>query len=250
MLGLLALMELQASRLRARLGPDGAPVLLLDQDRARWDRLLIRRGLGALDRAAALGGAGRPYALQAAIAACHARARTAQETDWARIAALYDALGQTTPSPVVELNRAVALGMAYGPEVALVAVDGLRHDPAMQTYHLLHSVRGDLLAKLGRGGEARAEFERAAALTRNARERDVLLARRGRLRHRRRRARVAERHPGPAGAPAGPGAAATCSGWPPPAAWSKVARDAPGHRTAPGMPLRGRPAPGRGPSPG
>jgi RNA polymerase sigma factor (sigma-70 family) len=176
-LGLLALMELQASRLRARLGPDGAPVLLLDQDRARWDRLLIRRGLDALDRATAIGGAGGPYALQAAIAACHARARTAQATDWARIAALYDALGRAMPSPVVELNRAVALGMAYGPEVALVAVDGLRHEPAMQTYHLLHSVRGDLLAKLGREVEARAEFERAAALTRNARERDVLLAR-------------------------------------------------------------------------
>jgi RNA polymerase sigma-70 factor, ECF subfamily len=175
--GLVALMEIQASRARARVGPSGEPVLLLDQDRGRWDQLLIRRGLAALARAEELGGAGGPYALQAAIAACHARARTAAETDWARIAALYDALAQLTPSPVVELNRAVALGMAFGPAAGLELVDTLRSEPSLKSYHLLPSVRGDLLAKLGRAGEARAEFERAASLTRNARERDLLLAR-------------------------------------------------------------------------
>ncbi|HEY8491299.1 MAG TPA: RNA polymerase sigma factor [Dehalococcoidia bacterium] len=175
--GLVALMELQASRLRARVGPAGEPILLLDQDRSRWDRLLIRRGLAALGRAEALGGVLGPYALQAAIAACHARARTPEETDWERIAALYDALAQLAPSPVVELNRAVALGMAFGPAAGLEAVDALASTPALQGYHLLPSVRGDLLAKLGRLEEAEAEFQRAASLTQNARERDLLLAR-------------------------------------------------------------------------
>jgi RNA polymerase sigma factor (sigma-70 family) len=175
--GLAALMEIQASRLRARIGPSGEPVLLLDQDRARWDQLLIRRGLAALERAEALGGAPGPYALQAAIAACHARARTGAETDWARIAALYDALGELTPSPVVELNRAVAVAMAFGPAAGLELVDALAAEPLLASYHLLPSVRGDLLAKLGRAEEARAEFERAASLTRNARERELLLAR-------------------------------------------------------------------------
>ena len=175
--GLVALMEIQASRLRARVGPGGEPVLLPDQDRARWDHLLINRGLTALARAEALGGAHGPYALQAAIAACHARARTAAETDWTRIAALYDALAELTPSPVVELNRAVAVSMAFGPAAGLELVDALRSEPALEDYHLLPSVRGDLLAKLGRQGEARAEFERAAAMTRNTRERDLLLAR-------------------------------------------------------------------------
>jgi RNA polymerase sigma factor (sigma-70 family) len=175
--GLVALMEIQASRLRARVGPSGEPILLLDQDRARWDHLLIRRGLAALDRAQELGGALGPYALQAAIAACHARARAAEETDWARIAALYDALAQLAPSPIVELNRAVALSMAFGPEAGLEIVDALLAEPSLKDYHLLPSVRGDLLAKLGRHPEARAEFERAAALTRNAREREILLAR-------------------------------------------------------------------------
>jgi predicted RNA polymerase sigma factor len=175
--GLVALMEIQASRLRARVGPSGEPILLLDQDRARWDHLLIRRGLAALERAEELGGALGPYALQAAIAACHARARTAEETDWVRIAALYDALSQLSPSPVVELNRAVALSMAFGPEAGLEIVDALLAVPSLKDYHLLPSVRGDLLAKLGRQAEARAEFERAAALTRNAREREILLAR-------------------------------------------------------------------------
>jgi predicted RNA polymerase sigma factor len=175
--GLVALMEIQASRLRARVSPSGEPVLLLDQDRARWDRLLIRRGLAALERAEALGGEPGPYTLQAAIAACHARARTGDETDWTRISALYDALAQLTPSPVVELNRAVAYAMAFGPAAGLEIVEPLRNDPALPTYHLLPSVRGDLLAKLGRHDEARAEFERAAALTRNARERALLLAR-------------------------------------------------------------------------
>jgi len=172
--GLVALMELQASRARARVGPAGEPVLLLDQDRARWDQLLIRRGLAALARAEALGGALGPYALQAAIAACHARARTPADTDWARIAALYDALAQLAPSPVVELNRAVALAMAFGPAAGLEVVDTLTAEPALKGYHLLPSVRGDLLAKLGRLDEARSEFERAAALTRNARERALL----------------------------------------------------------------------------
>jgi RNA polymerase sigma factor (sigma-70 family) len=175
--GLVALMEIQASRSRARLGPAGEPVLLLDQNRARWDRLLIRRGLVALERAEHLGGAHGVYALQAAIAACHARARTAEETDWNGIAALYVSLAALTPSPVVELNRAVAFGMAYGPQAGLDVVDTLVGEPTLRNYHLLPSVRGDLLKKLGRLGEARQEFERAAALTRNARERTLLLAR-------------------------------------------------------------------------
>ncbi|CAN5458562.1 RNA polymerase sigma factor [soil metagenome] len=175
--GLVGLMELQASRLRARVGPSGEPILLLDQDRARWDHLLIRRGLAALERAEQLGLALGPYGLQAAIAACHARARTAAETDWARIAALYDALAQLAPSPVVELNRAVALAMAFGPAAGLDLVDALTSEPQLQGYHLLPSVRGDLLAKLGRLDEARDEFQRAAALTRNGRERTLLLER-------------------------------------------------------------------------
>ncbi len=175
--GLVALMEIQASRLRARVGSSGEPVLLLDQDRARWDHLLIRRGLAALARVEQAGGALGPYALQAAIAACHARARTPEEIDWTRITALYDALAQLTPSPVVELNRAVAFAMAFGPAAGLEIADALRSEPALEGYHLLPSVRGDLLAKLGRFDEARAEFERAAALTRNARERTLLLAR-------------------------------------------------------------------------
>lgn len=175
--GLVALMEIQASRLRARVGPSGEPILLLDQNRARWDQLLIRRGLAALERAEKLGGALGTYALQAAIAACHARARTPEETEWVRIAALYDALAQLAPSPIVELNRAVALSMAYGPAVGLEVVDALVSEPALKNYHLLPSVRGDLLAKLGRADEARAEFERAASLTQNARERELLLER-------------------------------------------------------------------------
>jgi RNA polymerase sigma-70 factor (ECF subfamily) len=175
--GLVALMEIQASRLRARVGKAGEPILLLDQDRGRWDQLLIRRGLAALERAEKLGGALGPYALQAAIAACHARARTAEETDWPRIAALYDALAQLAPSPVVELNRAVALSMAFGPAAGLEIVDALTEEPSLKTYHLLPSVRGDLLAKLGRTDEARAEFERAASLTRNSRERELLTER-------------------------------------------------------------------------
>ena len=175
--GLVALMEIQASRLRARVGPSGEPVLLLDQDRARWDHVLVRRGLAALARAESLGGALGPYALQAAIAACHARARTAAETDWERIAALYDALAQLAPSPVVELNRAVAIAMAFGPAAGLELVDALTTEPSLQGYHLLPAVRGDLLAKLGRAGEARSELERAASLTRNARERALLLDR-------------------------------------------------------------------------
>jgi RNA polymerase sigma factor (sigma-70 family) len=175
--GLVALMEIQASRSRARLGPGGQPVLLLDQDRGRWDHLLINRGLAALARAEELGGTLGPYALQAGIAACHARARTPEETDWPRIVALYDALAALTPSPVVELNRAVAVSMAFGPEAGLELVDGLKEEPALRSYHLLPSVRGDLLAKLGRRDEARAELARAATLTRNARERELLLAR-------------------------------------------------------------------------
>jgi RNA polymerase sigma factor (sigma-70 family) len=175
--GLVSLMELQASRLRARVGPSGEPVLLLDQDRARWDHLLVRRGLAALERAESLGGALGPYALQAAIAACHARALDPADTDWPRIAALYDALAQLMPSPVVELNRAVAVAMAFGPAAGLEIVDELLSEPRLQGYHLLPSVRGDLLAKLGRNGEAREEFERAASLTMNARERSLLLAR-------------------------------------------------------------------------
>src|SRR5437773_143632 len=172
--GLVALMEIHASRLRARVGPTGEPVLLLDQDRARWDRLLIRRGLAALERAQGLTGAMGPYALQAAIAACHARATTARETDWARIVALYDAVAQLAPSPVVELNRAVAVGMAFGPAAGLDLVDGLVHEPSLKAYHLLPAVRGDLLRKLGRSEEARAEFERAASLTENLVERKLL----------------------------------------------------------------------------
>jgi RNA polymerase sigma-70 factor (ECF subfamily) len=175
--GLVSLMEIQASRLRARRGQAGEPILLLDQDRGRWDYVLIGRGLAALERAEKLGGALGPYTLQAAIAACHARARTPSETDWARIVALYDALGQLAPSPVVELNRAVAVAMAFGPAAGLELVDELTSEPSLRSYHLLPSVRGDLLAKLGRFDEARTEFEHAAALTRNARERTLLLDR-------------------------------------------------------------------------
>ncbi len=175
--GLVALMEIQASRLRARVGPRGEPILLLDQDRGRWDPLLIQRGLAALERAERLGGALGPYTLQASIAACHARARTADGTDWARIAALYDALSQVAPSPVVEVNRAVAVALAFGPASGLEVIDAVRSEPSMQDYHLLPSVRGDLLARLGRTSEASAEFRRAADLTRNDRERAFLLER-------------------------------------------------------------------------
>jgi RNA polymerase sigma factor (sigma-70 family) len=175
--GLVALMEIQASRLRARVGPTGKPILLLDQNRARWDQLLIRRGLAALERAEKLGAALGSYGLQAAIAACHARARTSAETDWVRIAALYDALAELAPSPIVELNQAVAVAMAYGPAAGLEIVDALILEPALSNYYLLPSVRGDLLARLGRLAEARAEFERAAALTANTRERALLLER-------------------------------------------------------------------------
>jgi RNA polymerase sigma factor (sigma-70 family) len=177
--GLLALMEIQASRAAARVGPSGDPILLLDQDRSRWDPLLIRRGLAELDRAQKLGGGLGSYALQAAIAACHARAHSPEQTDWATIAALYDALAQLAPSPVVELNRAVAVSMAFGPAAGLELVDQLVEEPSLARYHLLPSVRGDLLAKLGRADEARAEFERAASLTQNAREQALLLARAG-----------------------------------------------------------------------
>ncbi|HUE27730.1 MAG TPA: DUF6596 domain-containing protein, partial [Solirubrobacteraceae bacterium] len=175
--GLVALMELHASRSRARIGPAGEAVLLLDQDRSRWDWLLVGRGLAALDRAQRTGGALGPYTLQAAIAACHARARVAADTDWERIVALYDGLAQLLPSPVVELNRAVAVGMAFGPEAGLELVDALTSEPSLRGYHLLPSVRGDLLAKLGRDDEAWVEFDRAASLTQNARERAVLLER-------------------------------------------------------------------------
>ncbi len=175
--GLVSLMEIQASRLRARIGPSGEPVLLLDQDRTRWDQLLIHRGLAALQRAEELGGASGPYALQAAIAACHARAHTPEETDWVRIAALYDALARLVPSPVVELNRAVAVSMAFGPAAGLELVDALTSEPSLDGYHLLPRGRGDLLSKLGRADEARTEFQRAASLTRNARERELLLER-------------------------------------------------------------------------
>jgi RNA polymerase sigma factor (sigma-70 family) len=175
--GLAALLEIQSSRLRARLGPAGEPILLLDQDRVRWDQLLIRRGLKALERAEALGGAYGPYTVQAAIAACHARARTPEETDWTRITALYDALAQLTPSPVVELNRGVAYAMAFGPAAGLEIVDPLREEPTLKEYHLLPAVRADFLAKLGRVEEARAELQRAAGLTRNAREQKLLLQR-------------------------------------------------------------------------
>jgi predicted RNA polymerase sigma factor len=175
--GLSALMELQASRARARVGPDGEPILLLDQDRSRWDWMLVGRGLAALERAYAAGGAVGTYTLQAAIAACHARARTAQDTDWVSIVAIYDGLAQVAPSPVVELNRAVAVGMAFGPAQALRLVDDLADEPALSGYHLFPTVRGDLLEKLGRLADARAEFERALTLTQNARERSVLLQR-------------------------------------------------------------------------
>lgn len=175
--GLTALMELQASRLGARTGPAGEAITLPDQDRSRWDFLLIGRGLRALDRAEALGGERGPYALQAAIAACHARARTPEETDWFRIAALYDELTDLVPSPIIELNRGVALGMAYGPEVGLELIDALAQTGALRDYHLLPSVRGDLLDKLGRHAEAREAFERAAAQTANERERAVLRSR-------------------------------------------------------------------------
>jgi len=175
--GLVALMEIQASRSRARVSSSGEPILLLDQNRAHWDQLLIRRGFAALDRAEKLGGMRGPYALQAAIAACHARALTPEETDWARIVALYEALAQLAPSPVVELNRAVAVAMAFGPAAGLELVDTLIAEPSLRGYHLLPSVRGDFLKKLGRFDEARGEFERAAALTRNARERELLLDR-------------------------------------------------------------------------
>ena len=175
--GLVALMEIQASRSGARVGPSGEPILLLDQNRARWDQLLIHRGLAALHHAEELGDALGPYALQAAIAACHARARTASETDWQRIVTLYDALAQVMPSPIVELNRAVALAMAFGPAAGLERIDTLASEPSLRAYHLLPSVRGDFLFKLGRFVEARAEFERAASLTRNTRERDLLLDR-------------------------------------------------------------------------
>jgi RNA polymerase sigma factor (sigma-70 family) len=175
--GLVALMEIQASRAAARVGPAGEPILLLDQNRARWDHVLIGRGVAALERAERLGGGAGPYALQAAIAACHARARTPEETDWEGIARLYDALAVNSPSPVVDLNRAVAHGMAFGPASGLELVDALASDPSLKEYHLLPSVRGDLLVKLGRHADARPEFERAASLTRNARERQLLLDR-------------------------------------------------------------------------
>ena len=175
--GLVALMEIQASRSGARVGASGEPILLLEQNRARWDQLLIQRGLAALQRAEKLGGAGGPYALQAAIAACHARANTASETDWHRIAALYEALAQIMPSPIVELNRAVALAMAFGPAAGLELIDTLAEEPSLKAYHLLPSVRGDFLFKLGRMAEAEVEFARAASLTRNAREREFLLER-------------------------------------------------------------------------
>ena len=175
--GLVALMEIQASRLKARVGSSGEPILLLDQNRSQWDHLLIRRGLAALDRAEKLGGVRGPYALQAAIAACHARALTPEETDWARIVALYEVLARLTPSPVVELNHAVAVAMAFGPAAGLELIDTLASEPSLKAYHLLPSVRGDFLFKLGRFAEAQAEFERAASLTRNARECELLLGR-------------------------------------------------------------------------
>lgn len=175
--GLVALMEIHASRFRARTNAAGEPILLLDQDRGRWDRLLIQRGLAALERAERLGGANGPYALQAAIVACHARARTAEETDWRRIASLYDALAEVVPSPIVELNRAVAVGMAFGPADALEIIDAIADEPALKGYHLVPAARADMLEKLGRNDEARGEFERAASLTRNARERELLLKR-------------------------------------------------------------------------
>jgi predicted RNA polymerase sigma factor len=169
-------MEIQASRMKARVSPSGEPILLLDQNRARWDQLMIRRGLAELAKAELLGPLG-PYGVQASIAACHARARVAEDTDWAKIAALYDALAQLTGSPIVELNRGVAVGMAYGPAAGLAIVDALVDEPALASYHLLPSVRGDLLAKLGRYAEAGAAFTQAASLTRNERERDLLIKR-------------------------------------------------------------------------
>jgi predicted RNA polymerase sigma factor len=175
--GLVALMGIQASRSRARLGPSGEPILLMEQNRARWDQLLIRRGLTALAQAEKLSGAHGPYVLQAQIAACHARARTPEETDWRQIVRLYDLLARAAPSPVVELNRGVAVAMAFGPEAGLALVDALTSERSLETYHLLPSVRGDLLRKLGRFHEARAEFVRAASLTRNVRERELLLGR-------------------------------------------------------------------------
>jgi RNA polymerase sigma factor (sigma-70 family) len=175
--GLVALMEIQASRLKARVGPSGEPILLLAQNRAKWDRMLIRRGLTAIERARALHEDRGPYLLQAEIAACHARALTPEQTDWARIVSLYEELLEVTPSPIVELNRAVAVSMAFGPAAALTIADRLRSEPALKSYHLLPSVRGDFLTKLGRPAEAKAEFERAASLTRNERERELLLAR-------------------------------------------------------------------------
>jgi predicted RNA polymerase sigma factor len=175
--GLVALMEIQASRSRARVGPMGEPILLLDQNRAHWDQLLIRRGLAALDRASRLGVERGWYVLQAEIAACHARARTPEETDWARIVTLYEELARVAPSPIVELNRAVAVSMASGPAAGLALVDALNTERSLENYHLLPSVRGDLLRKLSRFDEARAEFERAASMTRNARERELLLDR-------------------------------------------------------------------------
>ena len=175
--GLVALMEIQASRSRARVGPSGEPILLMNQNRAQWDQLLIRRGLAALQRAEQLGASFGPYALQAAIAACHARALTPEDTEWQRMLALYDALAQLTPSPIVELNRAVAVAMAFGPQAGLDLVDSLVSEPSLKNYHLLPSVRGDFLSKLGRYAEARAEFETAAELTRNAREQNLLLER-------------------------------------------------------------------------
>lgn len=175
--GLVALMEIQSSRFKTRVSASGEPVLLMDQNRAQWDRLLIRRGLAALERCRKLGRPLGPYALQAAISACHAQAPAAADTDWARIAALYEALSRVAPSPIVELNRAVAISMAFGPAFGLQLVDELMHEPALKEYHLLPSVRGDLLVKLGRMDEARSEFERAAAMTRNSREQQLLLKR-------------------------------------------------------------------------
>jgi RNA polymerase sigma-70 factor, ECF subfamily len=175
--GLVALMELQSSRLKARTAKDGTPILLDDQDRSRWDRVLIRRGLAALERAVGLGGSLGPYAIQAAIAACHARAMTPEDTDWTRISALYDALGQLTPSPVIEINRAVAHAQAFGPAAGLEILEVVRRHPALASYHLFHAVRGELLARLGRTDQARRELARAAKLTHNERERALLLAR-------------------------------------------------------------------------
>jgi predicted RNA polymerase sigma factor len=175
--GLVALMEIQASRSKARVGPSGEPILLMDQDRAKWDQLLIRRGIAAIKRAEQLSGTRGPYALQANIAACHARARAAEQTDWARVVEFYNELARVAPSPIVELNRAVAVGMASGPAAALEMVDALHTEGTLDGYHLLPSVRGDLLRKLGRFDEAWREFENAAALTRNVKERDLLLGR-------------------------------------------------------------------------